>query len=236
LSDIAEDINHRNESSYSNKDNCRLILGDFMEIAKSEIQDNSIDLILTDPPYGFNALGIYEGLAWLADRVLKPGGSLVFYVGQLMLEKVIQIIGDNTDNLAYWWIFCVRHSRYHSKENARHIFAEWKPMLCYVKGAGPNETVISSTMGDFIESPRPETDKALQEWEQSTVEAEYIIKNLTLENHSTVLDPMMGSGTTGIAAIRNNRKFIGIEINPEKFEIAKARIAKEMQGRKEEEQ
>lgn len=45
----------------------------------------------------------------------------------------------------------------------------------------------------------------------------------------------MGSGMTGIAAIRNNRKFIGIEINSEKFEIAKARIAKEMQGRKEEE-
>ena len=108
-------------------------------------------------------------------------------------------------------------------------------MLWYVKGGGPNEHATSSTMGDFIESPRPETDKALQEWEQSTVEAEYIIKNLTLENHSTVFDPMMGSGTTGIAAIRNNRKFIGIEINPEKFEIAKARIAKEMQGRKEEE-
>lgn len=69
-----------NESSNSNGgNNYRLIHGDFMEIAKKEIQDNSIDLILTDPPDGFEALGIYEGMAWLADRVLKPGGSLVFF-------------------------------------------------------------------------------------------------------------------------------------------------------------
>ena len=228
-------IDFRESSNNNGGDNCKLIHGDFMEIAKNEIQGNSIDLILTDPPYGFNALGIYEGLAWLADRVLKPGGSLVFFVGHLILEKVIQIIGDNTDNLTYWWVFCVKHAGNHSNVYARHIFAEWKPMLWYVKGGGPNESVMSSTMGDFIESTRPETDKAMHEWEQSTVEAEYIIKNLTLESHSTVLDPMMGSGMTGIAAIRNNRKFIGIEINPEKFEIAKARIAKEMQGRKEEE-
>ena len=40
----------------------------------------------------------------------------------------------------------------------------------------------------------------------------------------TVFDPMMGSGTTGAAAVQHNRKFIGIEIEPEKFEIAKARI------------
>ena len=38
---------------------------------------------------------------------------------------------------------------------------------------------------------------------------------------------MMGSGTTGIAALKLNRKFIGIEKNPETFEIAKLRINKE---------
>jgi 16S rRNA G966 N2-methylase RsmD len=80
-------------------------------------------------------------------------------------------------------------------------------------------------MGDFIESTRPETDKALHEWEQSTVEAEYIIKNLTWENQ-TVLDPMMGSGTTGIAASRLKRRFIGIEKDWNSFRIAKMRINK----------
>jgi site-specific DNA-methyltransferase (adenine-specific) len=40
----------------------------------------------------------------------------------------------------------------------------------------------------------------------------------------TVLDPFMGSGTTGVAAVRLGRKFIGIEIDPEYFETAKTRI------------
>ena len=41
----------------------------------------------------------------------------------------------------------------------------------------------------------------------------------------TILDPFMGSGTTGVACARLNRNFIGIEINPQYFEIAQRRIA-----------
>ena len=69
-------------------------------------------------------------------------------------------------------------------------------MLWYVKGERANDLVISNTIGDYIESTPP--SKIVHEWQQSTVEAEYIIKNLTLENQ-IVLDPMMGTGTTGIA-------------------------------------
>jgi DNA modification methylase len=43
---------------------------------------------------------------------------------------------------------------------------------------------------------------------------------------SIVLDPMMGTGTTGIAALNLNRKFIGIEQDKETFDIAKAKITK----------
>lgn len=62
----------------------------------------------------------------------------------------------------------------------------------------------------MIKSDTP--SKVLHEWEQSTAEAKHIISRLTMEGQ-TVFDPMMGSGTTGIAAIQNNRKFIGIEID-----------------------
>jgi len=47
-----------------------------------------------------------------------------------------------------------------------------------------------------------------------------------------VLDPFMGSGTTGVACIRTGRKFIGIEISPEYFAIAKARIQRELDIKK----
>ena len=52
---------------------------------------------------------------------------------------------------------------------------------------------------------------------------EYLIKTYTLENE-IVLDFTMGSGTTGIACLNTNRKFIGIELDEKYFEIAKNRI------------
>ena len=42
---------------------------------------------------------------------------------------------------------------------------------------------------------------------------------------ATVLDPFMGSGTTGVACVRTGRRFIGIEIDPTYFAIAQRRIA-----------
>lgn len=49
-----------------------------------------------------------------------------------------------------------------------------------------------------------------------------------LADGATVLDPYMGSGTTGVAAVRTGRRFIGIEMDPQHFETAKARIIKEL--------
>ena len=43
-------------------------------------------------------------------------------------------------------------------------------------------------------------------------------------NPQTILDPFMGSGTTGVAAIQMGRKFIGIELDPTYFDIACERI------------
>jgi hypothetical protein len=91
--------------------------------------------------------------------------------------------------LKYWWTLAVKHSGHHTKIHSRYVFAEWKPLLWYVKGERVNDLVISNTICDYIESISP--SKALHDWEQSIFEAEYIVKNLTLENQ-IVLDPMMG--------------------------------------------
>jgi len=53
--------------------------------------------------------------------------------------------------------------------------------------------------------------------------ANLVVKNFTKEN-GVVLDPFMGSGTTGVACVNTNRDFIGIELDPEYFEIAQSRI------------
>ena len=52
---------------------------------------------------------------------------------------------------------------------------------------------------------------------------EYYLLNSSKEG-STILDPFMGSGTTGIACVNNNRNFIGIELDKQYFDIAQNRI------------
>ncbi len=55
---------------------------------------------------------------------------------------------------------------------------------------------------------------------------EYLIKTYTNEN-DVVFDPFMGSGTTGVACKELNRKFLGVELDKEYFDIAKRRIHNE---------
>ena len=213
--------------------NCKLLHGDFtLTLIQKEVQDNSVDLILTDPPYSQDSLILYQELSKFATRVLKPGGSIVTFVGHIILNEVIKAFEKyslNSDSccLKYWWILGVKHSGHHAKIYPRHVFAQWKPMLWYIKGEKVNDLTISNTFGDLIESNQP--TKALHEWEQSTVEAEYIIKNLTIENQ-IILDPMMGIGTTAIAASKLKRKFIGIEKDEDTFNIANARISNFVHG------
>ena len=52
---------------------------------------------------------------------------------------------------------------------------------------------------------------------------EYYLLNSSKEG-STILDPFMGSGTTGIACVNNNRNFIGIELDKQYFDVAQNRI------------
>ena len=202
----------------------KLILGDFSVTAEENlIPNDSIDLIFTDPPYSTEYIHIYSELASLANKVLKPGGSIVTYIGQHNLPEILDIFTSN--NLKYWWPIAVKHTGATKAFHQRKVFVLWKPLLWFVKGdklsASYPITALNDYLYDYVESKPPE--KLLHPWEQSTVEAIHIIKKLTIENQ-IVLDPLMGSGTTGIAALNLKRKFIGIEKDHEKFKIAEARL------------
>ena len=198
--------------------NVRLVLGDFIEKSKDFISDNSIDLLFTDPIYGSQYLPLYDNLAHLAVRVLKDGGSLVTYVGNYALPQVIHMM--ESAGLKYWWTIAVNLEGSFGRHHPRKVSIKWKPLLWFVKG---DKTNTLDYMSDAIDSNRP--SKIMHQWEQSTIDAEHVISRLTVENQA-VLDPMMCSGTTGVAALKLKRKFIGIEIDSGKFEIARARLSK----------
>jgi len=56
---------------------------------------------------------------------------------------------------------------------------------------------------------------------------EWLVRRASLEGHA-IADPFMGSGTTGVAAVRLGRSFWGVELDPGYFEIAKKRIQDEL--------
>jgi len=88
------------------------------------------------------------------------------------------------------------------------IWVEWKPIIWFVKPNGVN---------DILDTVRSQSiNKVLNIRGQPRVESDYFIQHLTVENE-TILDPMMGSGTTVVSALRLGRKFIGIDIDESRF-------------------
>jgi len=68
------------------------------------------------------------------------------------------------------------------------------------------------------------SEKALHEWQQSVSGMEAIIKQFCLPGQS-ILDPFCGTGTTGIAALKYNCTFVGIELDPRTAEVARGRLS-----------
>lgn len=187
--------------------------GDFREVAQV-LDDSSIDLIFTDPPYiTDDALELYESLAEIGGRVLKDGGSLLCYLTQSMLPDVTAAMSKSLD---YYWIISVKHGG-NVGRHGRGIFVEWKPILWFVKGNRKRDDFVA----DFIFSE--DSGKIYHDWEQSLVEADYYISHLSNVG-DTILDLMMGGGTTGVSAYRCHRRFIGIEKDKRTFDIATNRI------------
>ena len=200
-------------------DKFRLILGDFITVS-SEIPDNSVDLILTDPPYGEEYRPLYKELALLAKRTLKPGGSIICFYGDRLRREFIEYLECGAGLIEN----CSLHVKLQgvfARDYEKGIVRKQKPMLWYFKG--PKRQDTGEIIEDLIESET--TDKQLHEWQQSSIEPEKIISRQTVENQ-IVFDPMMGVGTNAIAALKLNRKFMGIEINEEIYKIAIGNINK----------
>lgn len=188
--------------------------GDFRLIGH-KIPDASVDLIFTDPPYDRKAIALFDGLGEFASRVLRPGGSLLAYVGHIQLDRCL---ADLSKHLRYWWTCACVHGGQHARMTEYGIVAGWKPIVWFVKESRGDKLTF---VNDTVTSQR---EKSHHEWQQSVDEAKYFIDLLT-EKDGFVVDPFCGGGTTAVASIQLGRKWASFEIDEANIGRASERIA-----------
>lgn len=184
--------------------------------AHTLVEAESIDWIITDPPYPKEYIGTYDDLALFAKHALKPGGSLIVMNGQSYLPEIIQKLGEQ---LNYHW--CCAYLT--PGGQAPHLFARkvntfWKPLLWYVKGKYEGDTV-----GDVCKSEVNDNDKSLHHWGQSVSGMADIVDRFTHAGDS-VFDPFLGAGTTAMACLLQGRIFSGSDISQEEVDKSEDRI------------
>ena len=179
-----------------------------------EVENNSVDFIITDPPYPKEYLPLYEDLSKLAARVLKDGGSLICMTGQSYLPDVIQLLATN---MTYHWCMCYSTPGQKTQLWQKNLHTAWKPLLWFVKGKYTGYWLGSDVMTS------PANDKTFHKWGQSVGGMNDIVERLTKPN-DVILDPFLGGGTTGIAALVCNRIFIGTDIEQSCIDTTLARL------------
>lgn len=219
------------------------------------VDDQSVDLILTDPPYNLGNFmtgrqaGLHrmrenffvsagwdnlESADWEtamdqffshAARVMKVGGSIVCFMAVIKVESLIDIAQRNG---FYYKTTGVWHKTNPMPRNMNIQFVNSTETWVYFTfgrktGTFNNEGLL---VHDFVETavaPVSERKHGKHPTQKPTKLMEYFVRLLSNPG-DTVLDPFMGSGSTGVAAKRLARSFIGVEISKDYFKIANERI------------
>ena len=236
--------------------------GDCLELMK-ELDDESVDLVLTDPPYNenYNYRGsefkdyredYYEFLREVLNeckRVLKPTGSLYMKHSSRQISTILPLASNilKFRNLIVW----LNNSQAHPLLNYDSYY---EPIYFLTKSntytfnkkaelrkqppnywSGEGKAFVGLLTNCFYDIKRvaagclsnveggTESNKKLHPCSMPIRLAERIIKVSSNEG-ATLLDPFMGSGTTGVACVQLSRNFIGYEISPDYFKIAEKRI------------
>ena len=205
--------------------------GDCLELMKN-IPDGSVDLVLTDPPYGmafksnyrkekYNEIKNDKSLEWLEKyvgecfRILKDNTAAYFFLSWHNVDVFKQAIEKKfkIKNILIW-----------EKNNTSmgDLKASYAPKYEMIIFAHKGRKLLNGfRYADIIKANR--TGNKLHPTEKPVDLLELFIKNSSDEN-AVVFDGFMGSGSCGVACVNTDRLFIGIELDDGYFEIAKKRI------------
>jgi DNA modification methylase len=228
----------------------KLILGDCLEELK-KILDKSVDIVLTDPPYGttqnkWDSIIPLELMWNELKRIIKDNGCVALFGNEPFSSNLRM---SNIKDYKYDWVWnkkafsnqmmakkqplriveniIIFNSKIYKPQNLKKLEKLTKQGLKKTDNIGSFKRE-KQYFQEYTNYPRNilefSKDKPSQHPTQKPVALlEYLIKTYTNEN-DTVLDFTMGSGSTGVAAKNLNREFIGIEKDQNYFNIAKDRI------------
>ena len=232
-------------------EDCQLMFGDCLERMK-EIPDNSIDMILCDLPYGVTARNKwdcvipFEKLWEHYERIIKENGVIVLTATQPFTTDLIQ---SNRKLFKYSLVWSKSqvtgflNAKKQPLRSHEDILVFYQKQPTYNPKMVKGKRVLKSTGGDSTNYGKFTYKPHYSEWyyPKSIIEIpqkrfkgghptqkpvallEYLIRTYTNENN-LVLDNCMGSGSTGVACVNTNRKFIGIELDEKYYDISCKRI------------
>jgi site-specific DNA-methyltransferase (adenine-specific) len=204
-----------------------------------KLPDESIDLVVTDPPYTMTKRGKSCRPNWMPNNM----GNNVFLGAipdaETWMRECFRILKDGT----HFYTFCNTNDLRKYLNVAANVGFRLHNVLIMIKNTGmPNrwylkncELILFFRKGKakpinnmcsrdwfFVDMPTKKAGK-LHITEKPLNIISTFVTNSTVEGQ-TVLDPFMGSGTTCIACVNTGRKFIGIELDKGYYDIAKKRI------------
>jgi site-specific DNA-methyltransferase (adenine-specific) len=209
---------------------CELYLGDCRNILPTL---GKVDVVVTDPPYGI------DGSSGTINKARDKGNYLAnfddnsTYIQTIIVPVVVELITKcksviltpGNRNFIFYPQPQSFGCFYQPAAVGLQTFgnSDAQPILYYGKNAtGKNMGVpCSYQLTEAPEKLGHPCAKPLKAWSR-------LVSNNTLPSQ-TILDPFMGSGTTGVACVQLDRKFIGIELEPKYFDIACKRIEKAYQ-------
>lgn len=193
-----------------------------------KIPDKSIDLILTDPPYGKNADKGTNGFGVAKNRKYKGGWDSkipekIYFDEMLRVAKNVIIFGGNY--FAHLlppsksWIVWDKKGDIPFK----NCFADCE--LIYTSFKKPIKKIVFKQQGFITDSK----DIRFHPTQKPSELVQLLVEQYSKEG-DLILDPYFGTGTTAIVCKNTNRRFIGFEIDKGFYDIARERIGGETIG------
>lgn len=210
-----------------------------------EIKHNSIDAIITDPPYNISRdnnfttmerAGIDFGewdkdfnlTAWIkvAEPLLKKGGNIVIFnswKNMTTINKTLEDNGFEVKDLIRW-----KKTNAMPRNRDRRFITDYEFAVWAVKKGGKwtfNRLSDTYEIPEIVCGITPKSEKVQKghPTQKPIYVMKWLLERLTNEG-DIVLDPFMGSGSTGVACKELNRHFIGIELNEQYYNMACQRI------------